>query len=125
LIADLKFTREPKMELMPVVLPNGDNALNEDGSNKEEKVPYAGDTGIYLRGDSKNQVNMGTRPIGSGEIYGYRVDKNLPPEVRAGVVPKVNADNPPGQWNRFIITMIGDWDSITLNDNVIIYNVLL
>ena len=24
-------------------------------------------------------------PIGSGEVYGYRMDKKMPPEVRAGV----------------------------------------
>lgn len=68
---------------------------------------------------------MGTRPIGSGEIYGYRVDKKLPTEIRAGAVPKVNADNPPGQWNRFIITMKGDKVSVTLNNQIVIDNAVL
>jgi hypothetical protein len=125
LIADLMFTREPTMEMMPVVLPNGDNALNKDGSPKEKKVAYAGDTGIYLRGNSKSQVNMGNRPVGSGEIYGYRADKALPGNVRSGAVPKINADNPPGEWNRFIITMIGDKVSVNLNGQLVIDNAVL
>lgn len=120
LMADVRFTREPTLEMMPVVLPSGDNAQNEDGSNKLVEGSYAGDTGIYLRGNSKSQVNMGNRPVGSGEIYGYRADKSLPAEIRAAAVPKVNADNPPGEWNRFIITMEGDRVTIILNDQLVI-----
>jgi hypothetical protein len=75
----------------------------------------AGDSGIYLRGNSKSQINMWCWPIGSGEVYGYRNDKNQPAEVRAGVTPRVKADNPLGQWNRFIITMKGDRLTVVLN----------
>ena len=49
------------------------------------------DSGIYLRGSGKAQVNIWMWPIGSGEVYGYRMDKKMPPEVRAGVTPKKNA----------------------------------
>jgi hypothetical protein len=120
LVADIRLTREPEMAMTPVVLPNGDNALNEDGTRKEVELPYAGDTGIYLRGSSKNQINIGNRHIGSGEIYGYRVDKKLPAEVRAAVTPKIKADNPSGEWNRFIITMKGEHVSVVLNDQLVI-----
>lgn len=125
LMADVRLTRKPAPALSPVVLPNGENALNADGTNKQVKVPYAGDTGIYLRGDSKNQVNIGYRYLGSGEIYGYRVDKNLPADIRAAVTPKIKADKPPGEWNRFMITMKADRISVRLNDQLVIDNALL
>lgn len=125
LTADIRLTRKPEMAMSPVILPNGENALNEDGSKKEVEVLYAGDTGIYLRGNSKSQVNIGYRYIGSGEIYGYRVDKKLPPDVRANATPKVRADKPPGQWNRFIIMMKGERVTVILNDQLVIDNALL
>lgn len=125
LTADVRLTRKPEMAMSPVILPNGENALNEDGSNKEVEVPYAGDTGIYLRGNSKSQVNIGNRYIGSGEIYGYRVDKKLPSGVRAGATPKIKADKPPGEWNRFIITMKGERVTVILNNQLVIDNALL
>ncbi|MFT3702114.1 MAG: DUF1080 domain-containing protein [Agriterribacter sp.] len=125
LTADVRLTRKPAPALSNIVLPNGDNALNADGSNKQTEIPYAGDTGIYLRGDSKNQINIGYRYIGSGEIYGYRVDKDLPAEIRAGATPQVKADKPPGEWNRFVITMKGERITVVLNDQLVINNALL
>lgn len=120
LVADMKFTGKPEMAESPIVLPNGENLKNEDGSNKMVVTPYAGDTGIYVRGSSKNQINMGNRFIGSGEIYGYRADSNMPRKIRQALVPKVKADSPPGEWNRYIISMKGDRISVTLNGTVVI-----
>ncbi|MHA4807993.1 family 16 glycoside hydrolase [Flavitalea flava] len=125
LIADVRLTRKPELAKSPVILPNGDNALNPDCSPEEVEVPYAGDTGIYLRGDSKSQVNIGNRYIGSGEIYGYRVDKTLPAAVRAAVTPKIKADKPPGEWNRFIITLKGERVTVVLNNVTVVQNALL
>lgn len=125
LMADVRLTRKPEMAKSLVILPNGENAKNDDGTNKEVEVPYNGDTGIYLRGDSKNQVNIGNRYIGSGEIYGYRVDTALPAEVRAAVTPKIKADNPPGDWNRFVITMKGSRVTVNVNGRNVIENALL
>jgi hypothetical protein len=125
LVADVRLTRKPEMAKSPVILPNGDNALNMDGSNKEVDIAYAGDTGIYLRGNSKSQVNIGYRYLGSGEIYGYRVDKTLPENVRAAVTPKFKADRTPGEWNRFVITLKGDRITVILNDQTVINNAQL
>lgn len=125
MIADVRLTRTPTPELTPVVLPNGDEALNADGSKKQVIELYAGDTGIYLRGHSKNQINIGYRYIGSGEIYGYRVDKNMPPAVREAVTPKIKADNFPGQWNRFFIRMVDDRLTVVLNGITVIDNAQL
>jgi hypothetical protein len=89
------------------------------------EVPDAGDSGIYLRGNSKSQVNIWCWPIGSGEVYGYRNDTNVEAAVRAGVTPKLKADKPIGQWNRFLITMRGDRLTVVLNDKTVIENAQL
>jgi len=125
LVADVRFPEKPVMAKSPVVLPNGDYALNSDGTEKKVDMPYAGDTGLYLRGNSKSQVNIGNRYIGSGEIYGYRVDRSLPESIRAGVTPKVKADKPLGQWNRFVVTMKGDRVSVSLNGILVVDNAQL
>jgi len=63
---------------MPVVLPDGTHKLDENG--KEIKIPTPNaDSGIYLRGVGKSQINIWCWPIGSGEVYGYRMDKTMPP----------------------------------------------
>jgi hypothetical protein len=119
LMCDWKFPGKPQKMQRQVILANGDDAM-EDGKPKTVEVDDAGDSGIYLRGSSKSQINMWCWPIGSGEVYGYRRDKNLPAEVRVGVTPKVKADRPLGQWNRFLITMQGELLTVELNGKVVI-----
>jgi hypothetical protein len=109
----------------PVILANGEYDRNAAGEEKSVEVADAGDSGIYLRGSSKSQVNIWCWPVGSGEVYGYRTDKEMPPEVRAGVTPQKNADKPPGQWNRFVITMRGDRLTVQLNGQTVISNAQL
>jgi hypothetical protein len=105
-----------------VILPSGEYAKDEQGETKTVLVADAGDSGIYLRGNSKSQVNIWCWPAGSGEVYGYRTDAKMPPEVRAGVTPKVKADRPLGQWNRFLITMRGDRLTVKLNGQTVLEN---
>lgn len=125
LVADWRWLDKPKTNDFPIILPNGTIATDEDGSPKTEKAPFAGDSGIYLRGNDKSQVNIWCHPIGSGEVYGYRDDKTVSAEVRAAVTPKVKADKPIGQWNRFVITMRGDRLSVVLNGKNVIENAQL
>ncbi len=73
------------------------------------------DSGILLRGQGRSQVNIWCWPAGSGENYGYRMDEKMPPEVRAGVTPRTQADKPVGEWNRFEITVRGDRETVVLN----------
>ncbi|KPK42309.1 MAG: hypothetical protein AMJ65_07870, partial [Phycisphaerae bacterium SG8_4] len=80
----------------------------------------AGDSGIYLRGSAKSQINIWSWPVGSGEIWGYRTDKNMPAEVRRGATPILNADKRPGEWNRFEITAIGDKVTVVLNGKTVV-----
>ncbi len=120
LIVDWRWTGKPEEKEVPVVLPDGTSPKGDDGKPKTVKVQEAGDSGIYLRGNDKSQVNIWCWPIGSGEVYGYRTDPASSPAVRAGVTPKKKADAPIGQWNRFRIRMVGDRLTVTLNGERVI-----
>ncbi len=109
---------------VPIILPDGSHKLDENGDVIRMSVPDS-DSGIYLRGMPKAQVNIWTWPVGSGEVYGYRMDQNMPAEVRAGVTPTLHADNNIGEWNTFEITMIGERLTVVLNDHTVIDNVPL
>ncbi len=109
---------------MKVILPDGSYQKDDKGQDIVQPRPNA-DSGIFLRGRSKSQVNIWCWPCGSGEIWGYRNDKRMPAEVRAACVPKVQADNPVGQWNTFVITMKGENLTVQLNDKTVIENAQL
>ncbi len=120
LIVDWRQPAKPKVEEVPVVLPDGSYALTQDGDQVTVPVHDAGDGGIYVRGSTKAQFNIWNWPVGSGEIYGYRTDKDMAPSVRRGATPILFADNRPGQWNRFEITVIDDWVTCVLNGKKVI-----
>lgn len=102
------------------VLPDGTHARDVNGQPLKFALPDS-DSGIYLRDlKGKSQVNMWCWPIGSGEVYGYRMDASLPPEVRAGVTPKHQADKPVGEWNEFEITLKKDRLTVVLNGVTVI-----
>ncbi len=125
MLLDWRFTAKPKKTMRPVILPSGEYEKTADGKNKEIEVDDAGDSGVYVRGSSKSQVNLWCWPAGSGEVYGYRMDPKVSAEVRAGVTPKMKADNPLGQWNRMLIKMKGDRLSVRLNNKNVIENAQL
>jgi hypothetical protein len=104
---------------VPIILPDGTHKLDENGKEIQMVVPDS-DSGILLRGQPKSQVNIWCWPTGSGEVYGYRMDNQMPPEVRAGVTPKLLADRNIGEWNTFEITMRGDRLTVVLNDKTVI-----
>ena len=104
---------------VPIILPDGSHKKDESGKEIHVDIEDV-DSGIYLRGSSKSQVNIWMWPIGSGEVYGYRMDKKMPAEVRAGVTPKKKADRPRGQWNTFEIKMQGDRLWVKLNGDQVI-----
>jgi len=122
LITDWRWTRDPVKQKRPVILPSGDYETDEKGERKQVEVLDAGDSGIFLRGSGRCQINIWCWPAGSGELWGIREDRNLPPEVRAAAVPRVKADRPVGEWNRFHITMKGDRLTVILNDQKVIDN---
>ena len=101
------------------VLSDGSEELGEDGMLKPYPQPDS-DSGIYLRGAGKYQINIWNWPVGSGEMYGVRRDPKMPPEVRAGVTPIVKADKPVGEWNRFDITVKGNTVTVKLNGQTVL-----
>jgi hypothetical protein len=120
LIADWRLPRKPVVESAPVILPDGSQAMDENGKEIAIPVMDAGDSGIYLRGTEKCQVNIWNWPVGSGEVWGYRTDPDMPKDVRRACTPVLNVDNKPGEWNRFEITLIGDTLTVVLNGKTVI-----
>ncbi len=108
----------PRMQ-RPLIAPDGNSRKGPDGKELTEEVEEL-DSGIYLRGNSRSQVNLWNWNVGSGEVYGYRTDGNMPPAVRAGVTPTEKADRPLGEWNRMRIMMRGERLTVVLNGRTVI-----
>jgi hypothetical protein len=104
---------------VPYILPDGTHARDILGKELKLALPDA-DSGVLLRGSARYQTNIWCWPIGSGEMYGVRMDPRTPPDLRAAVTPRMQADNPVGQWNRFEITVRGDEVKVVLNDKLVI-----
>jgi 3-keto-disaccharide hydrolase len=101
------------------ILPDGSHARDIHGKELRLSLPDS-DSGIFLRGAGKYQINIWCWPIGSGELYSVRMDRNMPAEVRAAVTPRTQADKPIGEWNRFEITVRGNTISVVLNGKTVI-----
>ena len=113
MVLDWRWNEPGPVMKRPVINPDG----NESGETLQVEEL---DSGVYLRGSSQSQVNLWNWPVGSGEVYGYRINKKLAPEVRAGVTPKEKADRPVGEWNHMEITMKGDRLTVVLNGKKVI-----
>ncbi len=125
LICDWRWSGTPTKAKVPVVRKDGTSPVGADGKPETVEIDDYGDSGIYLRGNDKSQVNIWCWPIGSGEVYGYRTDPSQSAEVRAGVTPSEKADAEPGKWNRMRIRMQGDRLTVTLNGKTVINNARL
>jgi hypothetical protein len=120
LIVDWRIKETPFVNpRIAKILPDGSEAADPDGQPIKLSLPDS-DSGILLRGSGKHQINIWCWPIGSGEMYGVRRDKNLPIEIRAGVTPRIKADKPIGQWNRFDITVRGETVNVVLNGETVL-----
>ena len=104
---------------IPYILPDGTHARDVEGRPLRLALPDS-DSGVYLRGSARHQVNIWCWPIGSGEMYGIRMDANTPAGVRAGVTPRTQADKPVGEWNRFDITVRGRTVTVVLNGRTVL-----
>ena len=122
LVADWKWVAKPESRALPLIGKDGSRLKNADGTDQTAMTPDAGDSGIYLRGSNKSQVNIWCWPVGSGEVYGYREDQAMSASVRAGVTPSTRADRPIGQWNRFVITLRGNRLTVVLNGTTVLDN---
>lgn len=120
LICDWRWTGDHQgLVRRPVLAADGSEARDETGAVRTVEIGER-DGGIYLRGSSKSQVNIWAWPAGSGEVWGYRTDPSMPPEVRAACTPIEAADRPVGEWNRFRIRMQGEILNVWLNDRHVI-----
>lgn len=126
LVLDWRWAETSARKLKrPVLDPTtGGTKKGPDGKPMMKEVIEL-DSGIYFRGNNRSQVNLWNWPCGSGEVYGYRTNKKLSQEIRAALVPKVNADHPIGAWNRMQITLIGDRLTVILNGKKVIENAQL
>jgi hypothetical protein len=82
------------------------------------KLPSGGggDSGIYLRASPQVQIwdarnDPPATLVGSGGLYNNRGHTSI---------PLTNADHPPGQWNRFHITMRGSIVTVYLNGVLVV-----
>ncbi|OJU24867.1 MAG: hypothetical protein BGN92_04870 [Sphingobacteriales bacterium 41-5] len=80
-----------------------------------------GDGGVYLRGSPQVQTWDTSRvkdgaQVGSGGLYNNKVNRSTPLMV---------ADNPIGEWNTFLIRMVGDKVTVYLNGKLVTNNVVL
>lgn len=118
------FEGEKKLQ-RPLLDPlTGGTKLDESGKPIKLEVIEL-DSGVYLRGNSRSQVNLWNWPCGSGEVYGYRTWRKLSQVQRAALVPKMKADRPLGEWNRMRITLRGDLLTVDLNGQRVIDNAQL
>jgi len=109
---------------MQILLPDGSAKKDDSGKVITLLRPNA-DSGVFVRGHGKAQINIWCWPAGSGEVWGYRTDQKMPAEVRAACTPKLCADKPVGQWNTFVITVKGERLSVELNGKKVIEDALL
>ncbi|MCA8986212.1 MAG: DUF1080 domain-containing protein [Planctomycetaceae bacterium] len=123
LYVEWRLSATPEMKPHPIVLYNGDFLMEEE--IPKQRVTRmrldAGDSGLYFRGDIKCQANIWSQELGSGEINGYRTNKAMPPETRRACIPIRKADKPFGEWNAFLITIVGNQMSVELNGQEVIH----
>ena len=102
------------MRQRPLINPDGSYQVDSNGNQFTANVEER-DSGIYLRGNSKSQVNIWEWPAGSGEVYGYRTDPSMPSETRSRATPLSRADKPVYEWNTFYIRLEGEILNVWLN----------
>ena len=120
LLVDWRIKESPYVNWKArIILPDGTYKKDDSGNIITVTAPNT-DSGVFLRGQHKSQVNIWCWPVGSGEVWGYRTDPAFSAEVHAGATPKLKADRPIGEWNVFHIVMKGDRLTVTLNGKLVI-----
>ena len=120
-VMELEWRQKPTgfVSEVPIVLPDG--RYLKDAAGNQVMLPRDDpDSGVYLRGHNRTQINIWGWPVGSGEMYGIRNNKDTPDDLRAAVTPRVRADNPLGEWNKFTVVLVGRTLTVLLNDHTII-----
>ena len=125
MIVDWRWTGDDQGKIRrPKFAPDGTDLRDAAGVVQTVEIGER-DSGIYLRGNSKSQVNIWCWPTGSGEVWGYRTDAGASAATKAACTPKKAMDRPVGQWNRFRIRMQGEVLNVWLNGEQVIENATL
>jgi hypothetical protein len=86
------------------------------------KIEEKGDSGIYLRGSPQIQIWDPVRyelgAVGSGGLFNNQKPENIAYPIKV-------ADRPIGQWNTFLIRMIGERVTVHLNGELVVPAVVL
>ena len=125
LIADWRLPGKPTPRQRPVVLPNGDDATNPDGSAKTLEIPYAGDSGILLRGSARRRSTSPATPSARASCMATGWTRRCPPKSAPARSPRSRPTRNPAQWNRFVITLKKDRVTVVLNGQTVIDHVPL
>lgn len=120
LLIDWRLTGEPHVKPHQWLRDDGTFHTDAEGKTIMKDNLTWGDSGVYLRGARPAQVNIWCQPCGSGEIGTKFKDMEATPAERLKTMPGTRADNGPGEWNRFLITLRGDRVDVTLNGTHVI-----
>ena len=125
LIIDWRFTGEPVARVVPVIMPDGTQAVDQEGEKINVPIRYAGEGKLIIRGAENTGILMTTWPEGSGGMLGYRKEDVFDVEIRRSATPILRADNGIGEWNRFEIFVIQNEIKVLLNGKMVINNVYI
>jgi hypothetical protein len=120
MVVDWRLPKTPEARMLPTFTSDGLFVRDGAGKVQRREILDAGDSGVFVRGNTRSQVNIWSQPMGSGDINDYHKDAKLPSAIRRACVPKKKADRPAGEWNRFLITMRGDRITVVLNGAMVI-----
>lgn len=100
-----------KGKSLPTAKGYGDFELQVDW-----KIGKGADSGIYLRGKPQVQIwDIDAHKEGSGGLWNNK-------KTHVGEKPLVPADNPVGEWNTFVIRLVGDKVTVHLNGKLVVDN---
>ena len=112
LIADWRLNGALVEGNAPVILENGHQAEDENGQRISIAIRDAGRALLLLRGKDGPAVEITSWPMGSGSI--------LNGNGQRFAVPEFGYDKPPGEWNRFEISISENKINVVLNGKTII-----
>ena len=110
--ASVDHHRELRQGFPEVILGDGNQAVGEDGNTITVPVRDAGNAFILLRGSGETTLELTCWPHGSGSILNNKGERIA--------VPDMPNDQPPGEWNRFEISVSDNRVNITLNGRMVI-----
>jgi|GEM_PF-364552 len=122
LVADWLLPMEPELRAQNTFTPDGLFVRDPAGERVLKEMPFAGDSGIYVRGAPIGQVNIWSQPMGSGDLNPVHKNVSFSEAIRRAAMPAKHADNPFGTWNRFVIAAVGDRVWVRLNGEDVIRN---